>query len=143
MMTSHRTGATVFWDGADPARVCSHCGHRLEPPFVLRVGRRDVVVGPFTQISEQHVTSTHPNPRILARARQHPQDPRRWGLHNMSGRPWHARQHHGRRFAVEPDETVEITHGLSIELNPGHLTVREAARAADTIAAPRSVRGTP
>jgi len=142
MMTSPRTGATVFWDRADPGRVCGHCGHRLEPPFVIRVGRRDVVVSRFTQIRDDHVANTHRNPRVLARTRQHPQDPRRWGLHNVSGRAWRGRQHDGRPFTVEPDETVEITRGLSIDLHPGHLTVREPRRPADTIANPRSLKGT-
>lgn len=142
MMTSPRSGATVFWDSDDPDRICAHSGHRLDPPFILKVGRREVVVSRFTEIRDDHVSNAARSPGVLARGRQHPADPRRWGLHNVSGRAWRARQHDGRSFAVQPDETVEISHGLRVDMHPGHLVAREPRPPADTIAHPRSVKGT-
>lgn len=148
MMVSEQTGDTVFWDRDQPDRVCAHCRHRLVPPFVLQVGRRRIAVSRFAQVREDHVSTTTRTARVLARARPHPTDPHRWGLHNVSRRRWNTTQPDGRTFAVEPDQTIEISPGLRVDLRPGELTVAagEAGRPgpADTIkVSPTYARGTP
>jgi DNA-binding helix-hairpin-helix protein with protein kinase domain len=115
-------GDTVFWDAYDPDRVCRHAGHKLVPPFVLHVGRRRIAVSPFAQVREDHLSSSGRRTAV-ARARQHPADQRRWGLHNVSQRQWHATQLDGTVYAVEPQQTIEITPGLRVDLRPGLVAV--------------------
>lgn len=118
-------GATVFWDRDDPDRVCAHARVRLEPPYVLHAGRRRIAVSPFAQVREDHLTSSGRR-RVLARARPHPSDPERWGLQNVSTRQWHATTGDGTLYAVEPEQTIEITPGLRVDLRPGQVTVPAA-----------------
>jgi DNA-binding helix-hairpin-helix protein with protein kinase domain len=115
-------GDTVFWDRDDPERICAHAGQKLVPPYVLRVGRRQIAVSPFAQIRDDHLGSSGRH-RVLARARAHPSDRRRWGLHNVSTRQWHATQPDGKVYAVEPDQTIEISAGLRVDLRPGQVVV--------------------
>ena len=115
-------GDTVFWDRDDPDRICRHAGHKLVPPYVLHVVRRRIAVSPFAQVREDHLSSSGRR-TVLARARRHPTDPRRWGLHNVTSRQWHAIQSDGTVYAVEPSQTIEITPGLRVDLRPGLVVV--------------------
>ncbi|MEJ7832702.1 MAG: hypothetical protein WKF79_07295 [Nocardioides sp.] len=113
--------ATGFWDPAEPDGGCRVCEAPLRPPYVLRIGRRTVAVGPAATVSTDHLASGVEDPVVLGRVRPHPQDATRWGLHNESTDAWEAVVRDGQRVRLDPDRTLEISDGLEIRV--GTVTV--------------------
>ena len=108
--------ATNFWDRAEPDRPCSGCGGSTKPAFVLRIGRRQVATSPFASIRADHLRSGTDESSAVGQVRRHPQDPSRWGLHNLSDRPWTATFATGQQFRIEPDNTIELADGLRVDV---------------------------
>ena len=116
-------GQTNFLD--DPASSCRVCGRPLLPAYLLSVGRHRLPVSVFTEVRADHLpgSSAVEGQTLLAAVRRHPQDSNRLGLHNRSPRTWTATLADGRVFRVEPDQTVDLLPGLSVDLQPGRLSV--------------------
>jgi hypothetical protein len=100
-----------------------HCDGRLTPPYLLRVGRREIAVSGFASIRADHVRAGVDDPTVLGQVRQHPRDPRRWGLTNMSNKAWRATYASGQEFRTEPGDTIELTRGLRIAIDTAIVTV--------------------
>ncbi len=115
--------ATNFWDRADPDRECFHCGGPLRPPYVLRVGRREIAVSGFASVRADHVRTGSDDPSVIGQVRQHPRETHRWGLTNASAEPWRATYANGQEFRTEPGDTIEITRGLQIEIEQAVVAV--------------------
>jgi eukaryotic-like serine/threonine-protein kinase len=115
--------ATNFWDRAEPARTCMHCGGALTPPYLLKVGRREIAVSAFASVRSDHIRAGADDPTIIGQVRQHPQDSRRWGLSNMSNAAWRATYASGQEFRTEPGDTIELTWGLTIAIDTAVVTV--------------------
>jgi DNA-binding helix-hairpin-helix protein with protein kinase domain len=115
--------ATNFWDRAEPNRECFHCGGLLRPPFLLRIGRREIAVSVFASIRADHVRSGADDPTILGQLRQHPQDPSRWGITNLSSSPWRATYANGQEYRTDPNDTIELAAGLRIDIDRALVTV--------------------
>jgi hypothetical protein len=62
---------------------------------------------------------------VLALER-HPQDPNRWGLRNLSDRPWQATTVDGRAVRVEPGRAIDLQLGLRIQFGRAEGKVRPA-----------------
>ncbi len=124
MVTCARCRATGFWDVAEPERACRTCGASLRPPYVLRIGRRTLPVSPLATLRTDHLTSGVEESVVIGQVRAHPQDPSRWGLHNLSTRPWPATYGAGQRVQLDPDRTMEISDGLQVTV--GSATVLAA-----------------
>jgi DNA-binding helix-hairpin-helix protein with protein kinase domain len=108
--------ATGFWDPTEPDRPCAACQGAARPDFLLEIGRRKVAASPFATIRSDHLELGVDDAEVIGRVRRHPREPRRWGLSNMSGKPWTARYHGGDQILVEPGETIELLDGLRVRL---------------------------
>ncbi len=124
MMTCPHCPTTTFWD-AGQAASCRRCGHDVVPPFVLRVSRRSLAVSPLLTLRADHLRSGADDPRVLARARRHPEDPTRWGLHNVSTAAWTVTSPDGEQHRVDPDRTVELVDGARLQIATATVTVRK------------------
>ena len=117
MVTCRGCRATGFWDVAEPDRTCRACGTPLQPPYVLRIGRRTVAVSPLATLRTDHLASGVDESIVVGQVRAHPEDASRWGLHNLSGRPWEATYGAGQQVRLEPDRTMEISDGLRVTID--------------------------
>ncbi len=108
--------ATNFVDDEKQENLCARCHRTLSRPLLLHIGRRHIVVSPFTRIALTDAPSSEDEAQELARVRRHPEDARRWGLENRTGRTWVGVLPDGRRLDIGEDETIELTPGLRLEL---------------------------
>lgn len=121
MVTCRGCRATAFWDVAEPERTCHACGTSLQPPYLLRIGRRTVAVSPLATLRTDHLASGVDESVVVGHVRAHPEDASRWGLHNASRRPWDATYGAGQRVRLEPDRTMEISDGLRVTIDSATL----------------------
>ncbi|MDO9494864.1 MAG: hypothetical protein Q7J48_04105, partial [Nocardioides sp.] len=99
---------------AEPDRSCLSCGTSLQPPYLLRIGRRTVAVSPLATLRTDHLASGVDDSVVVGQVRAHPDDPARWGLHNVSDHPWEATYGAGQQIRLEPDRTMEISDGMRV-----------------------------
>ena len=127
MLACPRCGATTFWSTDDDVVSCWQDGAEVRPPYLLDVGRRTVAVGPQTTIRSDHLTSGVDHPRVLAQVRRHPDAPDRWGLHNASDFSWPVAYPGGQSFLLEPERTIELVEGASVQIRAATVRVRRPA----------------
>jgi eukaryotic-like serine/threonine-protein kinase len=108
--------ATNFLDEAQGAQGCARCHRVMSRPLMLHLGRRRLVVSPFTKIRPTDAPSSEDEVQDFARVRRHPNDSGRWGLENMTGRAWVGTLPDGRKFDIERDQIVDLIPGLRLEL---------------------------
>ncbi|HVK29270.1 MAG TPA: hypothetical protein VM575_13085 [Nocardioides sp.] len=117
-------GTTNFWAPGDDTVTCWQDRTVFRPPYLLQVGRRTIAVGPQSAIRSDHLTSGTDHPTVLARVRQHPDAPDRWGLHNVSDFSWPIAYPGGQNFLLEPDRTIELVEGARIQIRNSTVQVR-------------------
>ncbi|MCD4524542.1 hypothetical protein [Nocardioides sp. cx-173] len=122
MVRCRGCATTCFWDVAEPQRVCRACGRPLQPAYLLQVGRRTVAVNPLATLRTDHLASGVDESSVVGRVRAHPQAEGRWGLHNVSARPWEATYAEGQRVRLEPDRTMEIVDGVRVGVDGAVVT---------------------
>lgn len=123
LMTCPTCGAGVFWTPDGPA-ACWRDGTAVAPALVLRVGRRTVALSARAVLRADHLDPGVDDPTVLARAKAHPADAGRFGLHNVSDLRWSVAYPDGRRFDVDPGRTIELVDDARIRLGDTDVVVR-------------------
>ncbi len=116
MVQCEHCRATNFLDDERPAQACARCNRELSPPLLLHLGRRRLVVSPFTRVRATDAPVSEDEAADFARVRRHPTNAHRWGLVNLTGRSWVGTLPDGRRFDIASDQTVDLVPGLRLEL---------------------------
>ncbi|MDT4941471.1 MAG: hypothetical protein QOJ34_1560 [Pseudonocardiales bacterium] len=108
-------GSTVFHDlDAGTPVPCHQCANPLDPPLVLGIGRRQLVVSRHLRFGAE-VTSALPSPGPpIAEAVPHPDRPDRFGLKNLTEVPWSVTMPDGAEYTVGPRQAVELVEGATI-----------------------------
>ena len=127
MLSCPACGTTNFWSADDDTVVCWHDGTRFAPPYLMRVGRRTVAVGPRTTLRSDHLASGVDQPTVLGQVRRHPAADDRWGLHNASDVGWTVTYAGGQRLPVAPGRTIELVDGAEIRLPDATVQVHRPA----------------
>jgi DNA-binding helix-hairpin-helix protein with protein kinase domain len=109
MGTCPGCAATVFYDAENPSATCWSCAQPLGVPLVVRHGKRRAVVGPHLRL-----TDPGDGAAVLGRGVRHPTDPKRFGLHNLTGQPWTATYPDDTTETVLPGQAVEVVEGLTV-----------------------------
>ena len=122
MLRCGECGTTCFWDLSEPRRTCRSCGRPLRPAYLLQVGRRTVAVSPLATLRTDHLASGVDESVVVGRVRAHPESAERWGLHNVSPRPWQATYAGGHQVRLEPDRTMEIVDGVRVGVDGAEVT---------------------
>ncbi len=115
---------TNFWDPSDADATCRSCATPLSPPFLLKIGRRNLAVSSLTTLRSDHLASGVDEPTMLGRTRQHPETPERWGLHNTSDFAWQVAYPGGHQHVLEPNQTIEMLEGARIQIQSTTVVVR-------------------
>ncbi|WP_340540386.1 protein kinase domain-containing protein [Nocardioides sp. GXZ039] len=124
MVSCARCGTTNFWDPTEHARPCRSCSTPITPPYVMQIGRRTLAVSPLLTLRNDHLTSGIDDPTVLGQVRQHPQEPARWGLRNVSPAAWMVTYLDGTGVRLEPNRTVELAEGARIQVGASTVVVR-------------------
>ena len=118
MVTCAACSTTNFWDPTEPRpRLPHRASAALRPPFLLKVGRRNLAVSALATLRSDHLASGVDDPQT---ARPDPpapdRGPERWGLHNTSDFAWQVAYPGGQQHVLEPDQTIEMLDGARIQI---------------------------
>ncbi len=99
-----------------PTDPCWVCSATVSRPPRLRLGKTWVILNADTQLFPHHIDPTrlYDYSQPVASIVQHPQDPSRWGIKNLSNRAWSTTAPDGSQASVEPGRSVSITLGRRI-----------------------------
>ena len=109
---------------------CWACQEPIPLPPRLRVHHgaeaQIVLLNHDTQLYRHHLDSAHPFDlnEPLAAVTQHPNDPARWGLQNLSADKWVATTATGAVRDVSPGRTVALAAGTRIHFGPSEAEIR-------------------
>ena len=77
----------------------------------LEIGDRAILLNHDTKIYPHHLGERWDFSKQIAKLTQHPKDPRRWGIQNISGQDW--------RFSLGEAPQRTAAHGATIPLKNG------------------------
>ncbi len=136
-------GAECFYDtaalhaGPDQTlhgQPCWSCHAPLRPPLRIRIAYAPTANTPPAVVVLNHDTALFPHHTDLNRAydfdqpvaevSRHPQDPRIWGLKNVSVEPWTAVTASGEMRSVDPGRSLTLAAGTRIQFGSGEGEVR-------------------
>ena len=106
---------------------CWSCGQSIQLPPRIRLDQRQIVMLNHNTVLAAHHVDPH-QPYVLdqsvADVNQHPQDPKRWGLRNLSNTAWVVTTEDGRVLDVPPGRSVSLAEGVRIEFGSASGEIR-------------------
>jgi eukaryotic-like serine/threonine-protein kinase len=110
-------GAENFYEKTGNINLCWNCKKPIQLPFIIRINDKDVVFLYQSTVLYPH----HIDPRKMydfskpvASMNQHPQNPNKWGLKNLSDEKWVRTTPDGKMNDIEPNRSVAIEKGIKI-----------------------------
>lgn len=115
-------GAENFYDGAvlktlgGQTSPCWSCKKEVPLPARMRIGKNTIMLNHDSQIFPHHVDlgKLFDFHQPVATLIQHPTDPNKWGLKNLSGNKWVTTAANGVIKDVEPGRSITLTIGTRI-----------------------------
>ena len=103
--------------GKPPA--CWHCAQGVELPYRIRIGSNVIMLNRDTELFPHHLDGQklYDFSRALASVTQHPNDPKTWGLKNLSTQKWISTNVAGNMNEIEPGRSVKLESGLKIQFS--------------------------
>ncbi len=112
-------------DAPSGTRVaCWRCHGSSSLPLVLEVGDFQVLLNHDTVLSGHHLGRQLDVHTPMMRVSQHPRNPSRWGLTNLTDSDWVYRVGSGDERLAEPGRSVPLRAGLVIELEGVETRIR-------------------
>ena len=113
-------GVENFYDfeRADQGVVqkCWRCGTETQMPYRLDIGDRKIFLNHNTELFPHHLGRTLDFSMPSAAVVQHPQNPKKWGLQNLTNTSWSMQSKQGETIQVEPNRSVPIRSGCVIQM---------------------------
>lgn len=99
-----------------PLAPCWVCASQVARPPRLRFGKSWVILNADTVVYPHHVDPQrlYDYSTPVASVNQHPSDPSRWGIKNLTAKPWTSVLPDGTSRVVEPGKSVSIALGTRI-----------------------------
>jgi DNA-binding helix-hairpin-helix protein with protein kinase domain len=118
-------GAENFY-GDDASRPCWSCQQHLHEPIRIEIGRSVVVLNHDSKLYPHHVD---PKKQFdvgipIADVTQHPNDPSKWGIRNLSGVRWVATPASGAMIDVDPGRSLQIAVGTKVNFGASEGWIR-------------------
>jgi DNA-binding helix-hairpin-helix protein with protein kinase domain len=108
---------TALRAGGGKLPPCWNCKKEPPLPFRIRLGGRIVVLNNDTELFPHHLDSQRPYDfsRALASVTQHPNDPKIWGLKNLSDQKWVTTNSAGVINEIDPGRSIKLDTGVKIQ----------------------------
>jgi len=94
--------------------TCWSCGASIAAPLRISFGRDVVVLNHDATLTAHHLRRNYDFETLVATFEQHPSQPDRWGLRNMSTTGWTARRG-GEQQAIRPGRAVTLRDQLHLD----------------------------
>lgn len=95
---------------------CWHCGHEIQVPPRIRIGKRIVMLNHDTRLFLHHIDARkqYDFSEPVAEVTQHPNKPNVWGLKNISSEDWTVMTDENTVKKVEPGRSAPLLVGAKI-----------------------------
>ncbi len=97
------------------AHICWSCQRTITLPPRLRVGNMLVMLNKDTVLTEHHMNSNYNLTTKVAEVTQHPTDPSRWGIKNLSKSSWVYKNIDGTTLMIDVDKNAPLMNGAKID----------------------------
>ncbi|MDF2593684.1 MAG: serine/threonine protein kinase [Clostridia bacterium] len=94
--------------------ICWNCSKNIEAPPLLQIGHHFMILNKQTVLFEHHLFNDFNLEDKVAEVSQHPLDPKKWGLKNVSQENWLFTKPDGNSVVVEPGKNVPLICGTKI-----------------------------
>jgi len=94
---------------------CWRCDQASVLPIRLEIGDRTILFNHEAELFPHHMGVRLDFSKVIAKVSQHPKDPKKWGLQNLSDNDWNCTTSDGRSLVVPPKRTLPLLHGLRIQ----------------------------
>ena len=81
----------------------------------LDIGDRHIFLNHNTELYPHHLGERLEFKSVTAQINQHPKDPKKWGLKNMSSVDWTFSTRDGKSRIVTPGKSVPLLNGMTIQ----------------------------
>lgn len=110
-------GAENFYDETVESRSCWSCQQALQLPLKILLGNHIVMLNHDTKLYPHHLQKdkSYDFSQPIAAVNQHPIDPSRWGLKNLSQNKWMCSTVDGKQVEVAPGRSIALSVGTVIE----------------------------
>jgi eukaryotic-like serine/threonine-protein kinase len=116
-------GRENFTDDGVPGS-CWSCGKDIEPPPLLEIGGRVLVLNAGTRLTRHHLVRDYDYDTVVGVVTAHPAQPSLWGLTNHSGSTWHVLLPGGVERSVEPGRSLGLVLGTELVIDNVTATLR-------------------
>lgn len=126
-------GAELIMDTDEAAgAVCWHCKQKtpLPPRLVVQSGHiaQRMLLKPTFKLKRRHVDPSEAalsgKDETIGEMVQNPNDPKMWGLKNLTTKPWNVRSASGTASEVPPGKSVGIVKGIEIFIENARATIK-------------------
>ncbi|MEC7987045.1 MAG: serine/threonine protein kinase [Myxococcota bacterium] len=95
-------------------QVCWRCNQKSRLPMRLDIGDRKIFLNYNSALYPHHLGKRLDFSRTIAEVNQHPQNPRKWGLKNLSVSTWSFTGKNGTVINVEKERSLPLRTGLEV-----------------------------
>ena len=93
---------------------CWSCNQPLQTPTILKIGGESIILNSETKIFQHHARNDLNISRIIGEVSQNPNNPKIWGIKNLSDDIWTYISPLGVTFQVEKGKSIPITKNAKI-----------------------------
>lgn len=112
-------GAENFHDETAMVAKCWSCGKNIKPSIWMKIGKQAVMLNSDTKLYPHHIDGSISKlfdfSQPAAEINQHPQNPKIWGLKNLTAKKWVVTTKDGSIKDVEPDRSVQLALGTKVQ----------------------------
>ena len=98
--------------------VCWRCRAQITPPPRLNLGRQLLMLNHNAAVFGHHLHENFDFSNPVGKVSQHPQNPGKWGLTNLSNDPWTYTKKDGDTAVIEPGRNAPLAAGAKINFGP-------------------------
>ena len=95
-------------------QTCWRCNKESQLPLRLNIGDRKIFLNYNSEIFPHHLGKTLDFGTPAGKVRQHPTNPKKWGLQNLSNQSWTFTNKKGEVITVEPNRSLPMRNGCTI-----------------------------
>jgi DNA-binding helix-hairpin-helix protein with protein kinase domain len=108
----------LWWQGQTTLN-CWHCqtAITIPPKLVFANGQHTVLLNRKTKLFQRHIQATTKTPnKLIGEIVQNPQNPKVWGIRNLTEKAWTAKFPDGSLKPVEPQRAAPLKLGLKLSI---------------------------